>query len=118
MSFLRLVLAAGTPVACYGVYKAVKFLISPYFSPMRDLQGPKSISFIWGNLEEIRKAENSKMHEEWTEKYGKVITYKGFFCVSHLLDYKSAYTCMCNIDDLIGQRYSSAIGCILRTREH
>lgn len=37
---------------------------------------------MWENLAEMRTAENIKMHEEWIEKYGKVIKYKGFFNVS------------------------------------
>lgn len=82
MAILRLFLAAGTTVALYGAYKLGVQLLAPYFSPLRDLPGPKSKSFIWGNLGEIRKAENSKLHEEWIEKYGKVIKYKGFFNVS------------------------------------
>lgn len=82
MAILRLFLAAGTTIVLYGVYKLGVQLLAPYFSPLRDLPGPKSKSFIWGNLGEIRKAENSKLHEEWIEKYGKVIKYKGFFNVS------------------------------------
>lgn len=37
---------------------------------------------MWENLAEMRTAENIKMHEEWIEKYGKVIKYKGTFNVS------------------------------------
>lgn len=85
MAILRLFLAAGTTIVLYGVYKLGVQLLAPYFSPLRDLPGPKSKSFIWGNLGEIRKAENSKLHEEWIEKYGKVIKYKGFFNVSCIL---------------------------------
>ena len=82
MALLRLFLTAGSAVVLYGVYKAVYRISALYFSPIRDLPGPKSKSFVWGNLGEIRKAENSKLHEEWVEKYGKVIKYKGFFNVS------------------------------------
>lgn len=82
MAFLRLLLAAGTTVCFYGIYKLGRQLLGPYFSPLRDLPGPKSESFMWGSLGKLQTEEYIKMHEEWVEKYGKVIKYKGFSNVS------------------------------------
>lgn len=89
MAILRFLLAAGTSISFYGVYKLGCQFLGPYFSPLRDLPGPKSESFIWGNLGEMQTEEYIKKHEEWVETYGKVIKYKGFFNVSspiHLLE--------------------------------
>lgn len=89
MAILRFLLAAGTTICFYGVYKLGCQLLGPYFSPLRDLPGPKSESFMWGNLGELQTEEYIKKHEEWVEKYGKAIKYKGFFNVSsppHLLE--------------------------------
>lgn len=92
MAILRLLLAAGTTIVLYGAYKLGIQILTPYFSPLRDLPGPKSKGLVWGNLGEIRKAENSKLHDEWIEKYGKVIKYKGFFNVSCIAYYSSGAT--------------------------
>lgn len=78
MAILSFLLAAGTFLSFYFVYKHGCQLPSPYFSPLRDLPGPKSESFIWGNLGEMQTEEYIKKQEEWVEKYGKVIKYKGF----------------------------------------
>lgn len=64
MVILRLLIAAGTTVFFYGVYKLGCQLLGPYFSPLRDLPGPKSESFMWGNLGEMQTEEYIKKHEE------------------------------------------------------
>ncbi|KAG1852910.1 cytochrome P450 [Suillus tomentosus] len=48
-------------------------------SPLRVLQGPKGTSWLYGNLKDIFKAENSVLHEQWVEQYGTTLKYKGFF---------------------------------------
>ncbi|THH09705.1 hypothetical protein EW145_g1826 [Phellinidium pouzarii] len=86
MAFVSLALAAGATVAAYGAWKVIRWFISisPLYSHLHYLQGPKSSSFIYGNLEEIRKAGTSELHEEWSVKYGKVMKYKAFFGESRL----------------------------------
>ncbi|KIO34090.1 hypothetical protein M407DRAFT_64608 [Tulasnella calospora MUT 4182] len=76
------VVAATT--GSYLVYKLAGFvkwwLIDPQFSPLRDAPGPDTYdSIIWGNMPKIFKAPPSKVHEEWMNKYGHTITYRGMF---------------------------------------
>lgn len=77
----KVVVLAGSSLVLYGAYQIGRRLLKPYFSPLKDLPGPPSKSFFFGNLEEIRKAENSILHEEWIAQYGKVMKYKAFFNV-------------------------------------
>ena len=79
---LKLVAAAGTTLAAYGLYKTVLFLLRPYFSPLNELPGPPSKSYVWGHMEATRKSENQELHEKWAGQYGHVMMYKAFFGVS------------------------------------
>jgi hypothetical protein len=50
-------------------------------SPLRHLPGPPSESILWGNIKSINGAENSVPQEQWVEKYGPIIAYKGILGV-------------------------------------
>ncbi|KZT18878.1 cytochrome P450 [Neolentinus lepideus HHB14362 ss-1] len=63
----------------FVLYKALRFYIRRYLSPTRDLPGPPNPSWLWGNMRDILKAENSVLHEGWLNKYGPVIRYTGMF---------------------------------------
>ncbi|KAI5118119.1 hypothetical protein M0805_008028 [Coniferiporia weirii] len=117
MTVLKVALAAGATLAAYGAWKAFLHLINPLFSSLRYLPGPKSKSFIFGNLEEIRKADTSELHEKWTEQYGKVMKYKAFFgedrlftmdtralnhVLTHSVDYQKPAQARFNLSRLLG----------------
>ena len=80
-TLLRLGLAFSTVVIVHYVAKLLHRVFHPYFSPLRDLKGPKSTSLFYGNLKEIFTAEAMELHERWREEYGPVYKYKGFFNV-------------------------------------
>ena len=81
MSVAKLVAAAGTTLAVYGLYKALRFFSRPFFSSIRDLKGPPNPSFVFGNLGEIRRAEAMELHEKWIAQYGKTLKYNAFLGV-------------------------------------
>ncbi|KAG9120094.1 hypothetical protein FRC07_004565 [Ceratobasidium sp. 392] len=54
-------------------------------SPLRLLSGPENDNLILGNLLVFMKALNSNLVEEWVEKYGKTLQFKGFFGAYHLV---------------------------------
>jgi hypothetical protein len=58
----------------YAAYLLYAF-ISPH-SSLRNLPGPPSPSWIWGNVRDILAAEHSVLHEQWIKKYGNVIMYR------------------------------------------
>ena len=78
----KALLSGGLTLTAFGLWKLVSFIVRIYTSPLRILPGPTNKSWIYGNLEEIRKADVSEMHEKWAEEYGKILVYKAFFCVS------------------------------------
>lgn len=50
---------AGTLLA-YGLYKVIRLIYGELTSPLRDLPGPKSSSWIYGNFKEIWEAVSTK----------------------------------------------------------
>ena len=78
----KALLSGGLTLTAFGLWKLVSFIVRIYTSPLRILPGPTNKSWIYGNLEEIRKADVSEMHVKWAEEYGKILVYKAFFCVS------------------------------------
>ncbi|KZS96623.1 cytochrome P450 [Sistotremastrum niveocremeum HHB9708] len=56
----------------------------PRFSPLLSLPGPKSPSFIWGNLGEILVSGPGELHARWLQQFGAVLTYKGFLNTNRL----------------------------------
>ncbi|KAG8902485.1 hypothetical protein FRC00_005948 [Tulasnella sp. 408] len=56
-----------------------RWFIDPQFSPLKDLPGPEIYdSIVYGNMKRIIISQTSVVHEEWYEKYGHVIQYRGF----------------------------------------
>ncbi|KAG9045759.1 hypothetical protein FS837_005680, partial [Tulasnella sp. UAMH 9824] len=56
-----------------------RWFIDPQFSPLKDLPGPETYdSIIFGNMKRVIVSQTSVVHEEWYEKYGHVIQYRGF----------------------------------------
>jgi TRAP-type C4-dicarboxylate transport system permease small subunit len=66
----------------FVAWGAWKLFIKSWFSPLRRVPGPKSRSFIWGNIMEPNKAEDiGKVWEGWFAEFGHVFVAKGFFNV-------------------------------------
>ena len=54
---------AGSLVAlflAYGLYKVIGLIYGELTSPLRDLPGPKSSSWIYGNFREVEEAVSTK----------------------------------------------------------
>jgi len=81
---IRLTGSLGATLVAYGVYRVAKFIYDELTSPLRDLPGPKSSSFIYGNFKEIFEAENSTLHEQWVQEYGTTLKYNGLFGMTRL----------------------------------
>ncbi|TFK67144.1 cytochrome P450 [Pluteus cervinus] len=91
----------GGTLILYGVFKVVEVYYNEWTSPLRDLPGPKSASWIWGNFMEIRKAEHSVLQEKWVEQYGMTIKYHAPFGLSRLytMDPKALGHILMNSED-------------------
>ncbi|TFL06721.1 cytochrome P450 [Pterulicium gracile] len=74
---LQVLRTAGLAVVAYGIFNFLRWAYRNWTSPLRQLRGPKSTNLIFGNIREIRKADNAVLHEQWVEEHGTVITYAG-----------------------------------------
>lgn len=79
------VLSAGALLAAYFLWKFARIVFQLHTSSMRDLPGPPSPSWFYGNLAEIAAAEARSLNERWTEQYGHTITYRGMWNVMEVL---------------------------------
>jgi hypothetical protein len=59
---VKLVLSAAATLLVYGLYKLVVVVLGQLNSPLRDLPGPKSPSWIYGNFAEIIAAVRTIAH--------------------------------------------------------
>lgn len=93
MPIIDLALAAISSVLLYGFYKVVCQILHPYFSSLRDIPGPKSSSFIYGHIKELRGLEESSILDKWIKQYGKVMK------INLLLGVRTPYTGLDDAED-------------------
>jgi hypothetical protein len=71
-------------VAGKDLYRLVRALLHPFFSPLKDVPGPKSNSAMFGHFKEILEADPGVLHEKWAKEFGPVLKYKMILNVRHL----------------------------------
>ncbi|OBZ67964.1 Cholesterol 24-hydroxylase [Grifola frondosa] len=76
-TFVLSLIVAGLSFA-FALWKIYSTLLRPYRTSLRNLPGPPSPSWLFGNLKEIWNDESSVLHEEWVKQYGPNIIYRGF----------------------------------------
>lgn len=86
---------AATAVAAFAIpelWKLYKALVQrPRASPLRFLPGPETRdSILWGHLSRLLARDYVPIFEEWFEKYGHVLQYRGFMGVSRAVTERSA----------------------------
>ena len=81
-------IAQGAGVVFLGLLAIALWKLVPLLvrilkpNPIRDLPGPPSDHWLWGNFKAIQEEDNSVPQERWIEKYGShSITYRGLFGV-------------------------------------
>lgn len=57
-------------------------IYNPFKSKLAHVPGPPNTNWIFGHLWEIWKAENSVLHERWSQRYGHVLKYHALIGVS------------------------------------
>jgi len=117
MAFLQLLTSAAATLGLYGAYQLLKFAYKEYTSPLHDLPGPKSSSWLFGNLKEIFAADNSVLQERWVQEYGHTIKYSVQFgtmrlftmdtkALNHVLtnsyDYQKPFVTRYNLGRIVG----------------
>ncbi|KAI0634035.1 cytochrome P450 [Trametes polyzona] len=62
----------------YILWKLSKLLMRSYTSPIRNLPGPPSPSWIYGHMKILQAEDNSVPQERWAAQYGTPFVYRGF----------------------------------------
>ena len=86
---LLAVLSTGPALLCISLgligllgWKLRGFLILPYTTKLRNLPGPPTPSWIFGNLKVIQQEANSVPQERWSQEYrSHTIVYRGLLYV-------------------------------------
>ena len=91
---LRLSIVIPATVVLYLTYRAVLYLLKPYFSPLRKLNGPKAGSFVFGNKIEFATGEAYTRLRGWRAQYGNIFVLRALFGVrtSHKTSFMTVYT--------------------------
>ncbi|EJF55963.1 cytochrome P450 [Dichomitus squalens LYAD-421 SS1] len=61
------------------LWKLSPYLLAPFRSSLLNLPGPPSPGWLLGNLNQIYESEGDLITDEWIEKYGPNIMYRGVF---------------------------------------
>ncbi|KZP14576.1 cytochrome P450 [Athelia psychrophila] len=99
---LKLLLSALSTLVAFGVWKALAFAYRQLTTPLRQLPGPRSAHWFYGNFGQILAAENSVMHEQWFDEFGPTIKYDALLraarlctkdtrAVAHILNHSYTY---------------------------
>ncbi|KAJ3878551.1 cytochrome P450 [Lentinula edodes] len=62
--------------ASYLLFNIIQFRIN---SQIKDVPGPPSKHWFWGNMKEIMDSDAAVLHEKWVEEYGHTLKYKMLF---------------------------------------
>lgn len=74
-------IVSSTLIALLG-WKVLVILTRPWFSHFRHLPGLTSWNPLWGNQNDMRLLDVYVDPERWSNKYGQVLRYRGFFNVT------------------------------------
>ncbi|EJU05909.1 cytochrome P450 [Dacryopinax primogenitus] len=63
-------------LAVYTLLRLTHSLLSPLWSPLRNLPHPKGARLLWGNVKQIRRAPLGETHARWERELGPVFSYR------------------------------------------
>ncbi|THH10021.1 hypothetical protein EW146_g8504 [Bondarzewia mesenterica] len=80
-AILTLVGAFGAALIAHKFYKAIRWALHPWFSPLRDVPGPVAPSWLYGHIRQLTSGEMEILDklEEFEGVYGRVFKFKGLF---------------------------------------
>lgn len=66
----------------YMIRDLLRGIVGPFFSPLRQLPGPKCPSWATGHFLELFKPAKRSLYEQWEEEFGGLYVFKGLLSVS------------------------------------
>ena len=58
-------------ICARSIYPVIRPFLLRFLSPIRRLAGPRSVSFVWGNVRQMED-DSSIVHSNWIARYGKI----------------------------------------------
>ncbi|KAH7910386.1 cytochrome P450 [Hygrophoropsis aurantiaca] len=74
----KLIRSAGATLIGFVLWKIGKHVVHQLTSPLRHINGPKSTSWLFGNMRNLFKSEDLVLLEEWTQEYGQTLKFHVF----------------------------------------
>ncbi|PVG01578.1 cytochrome P450 [Serendipita vermifera] len=83
----RSLLVAGTVTVIFlSSYSFVHTFLHPFFSPLRQLKGPKGRNYLFGHIKYVRDSvPRGAWHKQILQEYGHVVVYKFLFNQDRLM---------------------------------
>lgn len=78
------IVCAVLAICARSIYPVLRPFLLRFWSPIRHLAGPPSVSFVWGNVKQLEDNPES-VHSGWIAQYGKVFKFNAEFGVSSYL---------------------------------
>ncbi|KAH7907833.1 cytochrome P450 [Hygrophoropsis aurantiaca] len=73
----KLICSATATLIGFVLWKIGKHVVHQLTSPLRNINGPKSTSWLFGNVRDVFKSEEMVLLEEWAQEYGQTLKYYG-----------------------------------------
>ncbi|KAJ7649171.1 cytochrome P450 [Mycena rosella] len=95
---LNLIASLFGTLGAYALYEIFKAVYAELTSSARNLRGPKSAHWFYGNLKELLDDETSGLEERWFEQYGRTMKIHRLFGQSqlHTADTKALHHILSN----------------------
>ncbi|KAF8202807.1 cytochrome P450 [Mycena galopus ATCC 62051] len=79
---LQILLPIAGTLVCYVLSHALQIVYRDLTSPLRYVDGPKSPSFIFGNIKAM--GADSYLTDKWRQQFGGTFVFNGLFSISEL----------------------------------
>ncbi|KAH7910390.1 cytochrome P450 [Hygrophoropsis aurantiaca] len=98
----KLICSATAIFIGFGLWKIGKHVVHQLASPLRNINGPKSTSWLFGNMLELLQSEELVLLDEWAQEYGQTLKFYGFLnavclftmdlrALNHILTHSTEY---------------------------
>ncbi|KAI1792354.1 cytochrome P450, partial [Ganoderma leucocontextum] len=77
-------LGAFVAVLSAALWKLRPYLLAPFRSSLLSLPGPPSPGWLFGSLKDIHNSDGGTIMDEWIERYGSTIMYRGLLNIPRL----------------------------------
>ncbi|KAH7929280.1 cytochrome P450 [Leucogyrophana mollusca] len=73
----NILVSAALALLALGLWKVGQRVVRPYLSPLRNMPGPKTSNWLYGNLLDMFNVESPAV-PEWMKEYGQTFRYRSF----------------------------------------